>query len=217
MNRTWLDKQKSRANKAHFREPGHVNETPEAYYIRKTGLLNLVYSYSDSEIILEVMEGAPLFWSTIIDPHRYQNLVEFASALKYHEDALQRNSAISDRGLERRIRNLELSVRSQGSQYPSRFRGSARSNLIGSSPTMGKPPFPKDDSTISKGITPEKKGVRPCHHCGSGKHWDNNCKFARRGMKLAKANMVNQDPEYVQAMQDYEEAYLNTSSEDDSV
>lgn len=101
MNQMWLDKQKSRANKAYFRELGHSNKTPEAYFIRKTGLLNLVYSYSDSEIILEVMEGAPPFWSTIIDPHCYPSLLEFASALKYHEDALQRNPAVMDGGLER--------------------------------------------------------------------------------------------------------------------
>lgn len=36
-------------------------------------------------------------------------------------------------------------------------------------------------------------------------------------MKLAKANVVTQDSEYLQAMEDYEEAYLNASSEDESL
>lgn len=219
MNRPWLDKQKSRANKSHYREPGHSQESPTAYFIRKSELLNLVYSYSDSEIMMEVMEGAPKFWATILDPHRCKNLIEFAEAIKYHEDALQTTQFLSDNTLERRIRNLEQSLRPQptsNSRFPSssnRFK--TRANLIGYTPSLGKPPFPKDDSIVSKGTTPEKKGARPCRHCGSGKHWDNECKHARKGARNVRANFANPSPEYLEAMEEYEEAYINATSDEE--
>jgi len=89
MNRAWLDRQKSRANKAHYREPTHSSESPTAYYIRKSELLLLVYQMNDSESMMEIMNGAPTFWRTIIDPHRCRNLVEFASAIKYYEESLE--------------------------------------------------------------------------------------------------------------------------------
>jgi hypothetical protein len=59
MNRNWLDRQRSRANQASYREAGHGREKPTQYFIRKTELLNTVYTLSDSEIILHVMDGAP--------------------------------------------------------------------------------------------------------------------------------------------------------------
>ncbi|KIJ30040.1 hypothetical protein M422DRAFT_53926 [Sphaerobolus stellatus SS14] len=68
MNRTWLNKQKSRSLNASFRESGHQHETPSDYYIRKSELMRLVGKPTDSEIILEVMAGAPEFWTTILDP-----------------------------------------------------------------------------------------------------------------------------------------------------
>lgn len=216
MNRSWLDKQKSRANKAHYREPGHSTETPTAYFIRKSDLLNLVYSYSDAEIMMEIMEGAPRFWATVLDPHRCKDLVEFSAAIKYHEDVLSHSIGTQDSSIERRLRNLEQTLKGSGPQtakFNPRFR--ARTNLIGQTPLLGKPPFPKDDSTVSKGASPEKKGARPCRHCGSAKHWDNECKHAKKGARKVRANFVNPEPEYLQAMEEYEEAYLNASSEEE--
>ncbi|KAF8589770.1 hypothetical protein K439DRAFT_1303190, partial [Ramaria rubella] len=65
MNRSWLDCQKSRANKASFREAGHSSETPSEYFVRKAELLKLVSKLSDSELIMEVMNGAPAFWHAV--------------------------------------------------------------------------------------------------------------------------------------------------------
>ena len=70
MNRAWLDRQKSRAYKASFRELGHADESPSEYFVRKAELLRLLDPISDSQLIMEVMNGAPDYWNTIIDPHR---------------------------------------------------------------------------------------------------------------------------------------------------
>ena len=59
MNRTWMDKQKVRANKAAYHESGHSQETPVQYIIRKLKLLKLVYEYTDSQLIVEIMATAP--------------------------------------------------------------------------------------------------------------------------------------------------------------
>ena len=77
MNRAWLDRQKARANRATFREPGHSNETPSEYYVRKAELLRLVSKLSDSEFIMEIMNGAPSYWHTVIDAQRCSTAVEF--------------------------------------------------------------------------------------------------------------------------------------------
>ncbi len=57
MNRRWLDKQKTRALRAHYREAPYSKETPSEYYIRKRELLDTVFTLDDSELILEIMEG----------------------------------------------------------------------------------------------------------------------------------------------------------------
>ena len=55
----------------------------------------------------------------------------------------------------------------------------ARAHLVGWSSKQAPPKFPRDDSNVSKKPTPEYKGARPCRHCGSSKHWDNECKHAK--------------------------------------
>ena len=57
MNWKWSDKQKGRVTCAYYQEVNHSKETHE-YYICKSQLLNTVYNLEDSELILEVMEGA---------------------------------------------------------------------------------------------------------------------------------------------------------------
>ncbi|KAJ6523737.1 hypothetical protein B0H19DRAFT_1276827 [Mycena capillaripes] len=59
---------------ASYREAGHGRERPTQYFIRKTDLLNTVYTLSDSEIILH-------------------DVVEFQSAIRFHEESLMRLDA----------------------------------------------------------------------------------------------------------------------------
>ncbi|KLO04835.1 hypothetical protein SCHPADRAFT_789445, partial [Schizopora paradoxa] len=88
MNRAWLDKQKMRARNAHYRETGFLDEKPSEYYIRKTQLLCLVFNLTDSEIIMEIMNTAPPSWTSILTTHLYTSVVEFQTAMKFHEDSL---------------------------------------------------------------------------------------------------------------------------------
>ena len=157
MNRVWLDRQKSRANKVHYREPGHSSESPTAYYIRKSELLLLVYQMNNSEIMMEIMNGAPTFWGTIIDPHCCWNLVEFAAAIKYYEESLENTpfqGLSSSSSLDHWVCQLEDLLRSSSrfsnnsrfsrlsNCYPykslnkSSYQNNAGNNLIGASNSL---------------------------------------------------------------------------------
>ncbi|KIO21108.1 hypothetical protein M407DRAFT_39370, partial [Tulasnella calospora MUT 4182] len=83
----------------------------------------------------------------------------------------------------------------------------AHAHLVGFHQDLGKPLFPRDDKTLAKGKFPEEKGARPCHHCGLPKHWDNKCRYTRKGAKKVKANFANPSNNYLEAMSAYKEVY----------
>ncbi|KAJ6582283.1 hypothetical protein B0H19DRAFT_1252388 [Mycena capillaripes] len=85
----WLDKTRTRALRASYREAGHGKEKPSEYFIRKRELLNSVYSFDDSAVMSEVMNGAPGAWCMVLDTQKYRNVVEFHAAIVFHEDTLQ--------------------------------------------------------------------------------------------------------------------------------
>ena len=221
MHPTWAERQRTRALTARYREPGHEKETPSAYYIRKVELLTTVLPMTDAQIIMEVMDNAPAEWTPILNPQLLTRPTELLQAIKFHEHLLMRGSAGSSRmeELEKRLNRLEIG-RSSNRFGPSRRSNPAGSrlaeteanvHLVGWTPKLGKPPFPRDDKTISKGKTPEEKGARPCRHCGSPKHWDNDCKYRRSGEKRARANLASSSEDYSQAQQDYDDLYYDSA------
>lgn len=221
MTRSWFEKQRSRALRLEFREDRHRFETPSDYVIRKYELLSLCFNMDDAELILEVMSSAPPMWSSIIHTQYYQTFSEFQTAVKYHEDTLielyRTGGSVwrSNKFDSRPERSTFTQFRRNPDQHPRREGGrfgdnQARVNLVGQSPTLPKPQFPKDDSNVSKGKTPESVGVRPCRYCGSGRHWDKECKFARKAGRMARTNLaiVEDDDE---AQQAYDDAYYGQS------
>ena len=207
MNRSWLDKQKARANKASYRDSENHQESPSEYYIRKVELLTLVYNMTDSELIMEIMNGAPSSWVNILNPHFYNTLVEFQEAVKYHEESLMRMELDGEHpGADHSHQSL---------QHPWTYgEESATRHLIGSSSQTMEPPFPKDDRNVSK-RTPGSVGARPCRHCGSSKHWDPECKYARKGIKLIRTGAIRNDPEGDKAQAAYDDLYFGISSEEE--
>ncbi len=223
MNRAWLERQKSIANNARFRDASHSSESPSEYFIRKSQLLKLVHSLSDSELIMEIMNGAPTSWNTILTTHLYSSVIEFQSAIKFHENLLMSLSR-GDRDRDYRPnRPVYQPAPSYSGAYNQGNRGSPsggrpyRSNarLAGWSPSLPAPKFPRDDSVVSKGKTPEQKGARPCRHCGSGKHWDYDCPHARKEAKNVRARLATASDDYLRAQEEYENLYYDTDSDGD--
>ena len=176
MNRTFLDKQKARANKASYRDSGNSRETPSEFIIRKLELLQFVYNYTDRELINEIMDGVPSYWAPIVTLHLFQMLEQFQLSVKFHEDSLVKLGGNESSYSPQTSQNY---VKENRNPYKP-FRN-AHVNLVGWSKSTSNPQFPKDDSNVSPRGTPEEKGARSCRHCGSKKHWDRDCKYARKG------------------------------------
>jgi hypothetical protein len=81
---------------------------------------------------------------------------------------------------------------------------------------MDEPKFPRDDRNVSKRATPESKGARPCRHCGSGKHWDNECKHSFKGNRAARANLASVSSEYFEAQDRYDELYYGLEIDEET-
>lgn len=77
-----------KATCAYYQETGHTCETPSEYFICKSDLLTTVFELNDSEMISEIMEGAPANWSTILLTKDYDTVLEFQSAIKFYKDTL---------------------------------------------------------------------------------------------------------------------------------
>ena len=214
MNRAFLDKQKARANRASYRDAGNGKETPSEYIIRKIELLQFVYNYTDRELINEIMEGAPSYWTPIITPHLLQDLEQFQLSVKFHEDSLLKLGG-GENSYTRSGTQGYSKDNSHRSPY-NPFRN-AHVNLVGWSKATANPQYPKDDANVSPRGTPEEKGTRPCRHCGSSKHWDKDCKHARKWEKRARTNMVATTAEEDKAQEVYNDAYYEQFSDEEDM
>jgi hypothetical protein len=175
-----------------------------------------VYTLDDSGIILEVMDGAPSTWNTVLTTQSYRNVIEFQAAIRYHEDALMRLDKAERDSLYRERERDQDRERNRNRDYPTDNNArTARVNLVGWSANLGAPKFPKDDGNVSKRATPESKGARPCRHCGSGKHWDNECKHAYKGNRVARTSLASATSDDRNAQDDYDDLYYQLSSETD--
>ena len=119
MNRSWLDKQKTLANRAKYRENGHSHESPVNFVIRKLKLLQLVYDYSDSQLIIEIMAATPSYWQTILKTELCADIEDFLIGVKYNEDSLTDLDSelhnVSD--LDSRLKILEEDVAILEAEY----------------------------------------------------------------------------------------------------
>ncbi|KIY48704.1 hypothetical protein FISHEDRAFT_42813 [Fistulina hepatica ATCC 64428] len=204
MNRRWVNEQKSKANKAYYCQDGHSKETPSEYYICKSTLLKTVFRMADSEIMADIMCCAPAKWSSVLSEQFYDDLVEFQAAIKFNEEALLRLDSESS------YRPFYHS-RNPSSSDPSY---TMCTHLAGAHPDLPPPPFPKDDANITKRKkTPDDAGAHPCHHCGSGKHWDRECKHASN--RTARTRLANTSSDFLEAQDEYDNAFDDVSTEED--
>ena len=136
-------------------------------------------------------------------------LREFQNTIKYHKESLEKLEAPILQ--PPRLHNREYA----SVCFPYHM---ANVNLVGWSKNIGTPSFPKDDSNVSPRKTPDSVGARPCRHCGSGKHWDNECQHSRKGEKLARVNCIQLEDNDLKAQEDYDNLFyeLESGSEEGS-
>ncbi len=88
-----------------------MTESPGEYFIRKFKLLDTAEEYSDSLMIMTIMDGAPRFWHSIIDTMTVRTPAELQDKIQYHEDPLKHapgDQSASFRSLENRLKALEV-------------------------------------------------------------------------------------------------------------
>ncbi len=167
------------------------------------------------------MSSGPEYWNRVIDTQRCSSLLEFQNAIKCHEDSLMSSTMSQDSSMERRLKALELSISGNRNwtfnKSNRRNTSQAQTHLVGYSPSLEPPKWPRDDTVVTKsGRTPEKAGERPCRHCGSPKHWDYGWKYAKQGARRVRVNFVNPSQEYMDAQEAYDNLYYASEDEDNS-
>jgi hypothetical protein len=193
---------------------------------------------TDNDTIMqEVLSGVPLEWRTVLTPHLL-NLGEFTDALKYFEKILcqykplaslandesglensDSSSSSDDRAKKRsvKIKTTKHYSVPKRSNTIRKFRALPKKSPRALLGQVSKPKnfkYPKDDSTVSKGTTPDEKGARPCRHCGSGNHWDYECKYTKRE---ARANLaLIETTDNVSGYESRHLGYYETSDAEDS-
>src|SRR6202050_100001 len=75
------------------------------------------------------------------------------------------------------------------------------------------PQFPKDNTNISPHKTPKLIGTRPCRHCSSRKHWDNECRHSRKGERMARVNHIQLEDNNVRAQEDHNGLFYELESD----
>jgi len=156
---------------------------------------------------MEVMDGAPASWNTVLTTQLYDTALDFQSAIRFHKDTLMRLDNYQ------RTDYLYWDFSRDNNLFCN-----ARSNLVGWTEKMEPPKFPKDDSNVLKKATPKQKGARPCRHCGSDQHWDLECKHSYRGNHSARSNLTHSvNEEQAQVQERYKDLYYELGSDDDEL
>ncbi|PBK78933.1 hypothetical protein ARMSODRAFT_859837, partial [Armillaria solidipes] len=84
----------------------------------------------------------------------------------------------------------------------------SHARLVGTTNHPFNPPFPKDDANKTKRRkAPKDVRARSCRHCGSGEHWDIECKHHYEGMHMARTRLAETDVSELQAQDEYNELY----------
>ena len=208
MNHSWLEEQKFQADNARYQEAGHTRETPSEYVIRKMDLIRLVYNYTDSEIVRLIIKEAPDSWSSLLQPNLCKLVMQFQNVVKCHEATLL--------AMHQPQPNVVTQFPNRAFQSQRFCPRKAHVNMVGWTPSLEPPKFPKADKNVSSRKTPESVNTRPCRHRGSGKHWDYECKYSRKGEQQARANYASLSDPDVEALNAYDDLFYELESSDES-
>ena len=92
----------------------------------------------------------------------------------------------------------------------------AHINMVGWTPSLEPPRFPRDDKNVSPRKTPESVNTRPCWHCRSRKHWDYECQHSRKGERQVWVNFVTLSDLEIDALSAYDDLYYRLEFNDKS-
>ena len=155
-----------------------------------------------------IIKEAPDSWSFLLQPNLCKSVVQFQNTVKYHESTLLAMSQPPP--------NVVTQFPNKAFQSQRFCSRKAHINMVGWTPSLKPPKFPKDNKNISSRKTPESVNARPCRHCGSGKHWDYECKYSWKGERQARVNFVTLSDPDVEALNAYDNLYYKLESDNES-
>ncbi|KAK1215716.1 hypothetical protein PQX77_021659 [Marasmius sp. AFHP31] len=173
MNHKWLENIRCKARAACYRKTGHTQESPSEAHDG---------TYGESTALMV----------TILTTQAYDTAKELQNAIRYHESTL-----IWLEPETAKFNNTWFS--SWDYERPFKPTYKPWTYLIGQCSNLPPPASPKDDSNVLKRATPKDKGARPCRHCGSELHWDQECKHSRKTARELYEELEKQD--FEQALQ----------------
>ncbi|KZP07062.1 hypothetical protein FIBSPDRAFT_763439, partial [Athelia psychrophila] len=174
----------------------------------------IIYYWSDTETIQQIKNEAPSSWSPILQPQFCNTIVEFQNTVKYHEENLIHASVIYNHNSANSNSNSRPAYTPNGGNFQSLCHN-AQTNLVGWSKDMPPPEYPKDDSNVWRNKTLESIGAQACQHCGSGKHWDKECKHAQQGKHCVRTNFIEIQEDSAKPQDQYDELYYGSDNEQD--
>ena len=199
---------------------------PIDYFHHKLRMIQEVFVQTESETIMEIMNGAPKYWGILIDTSRVNMIGNLQYYIEYHEEQLVLNPETQSQDLEKCIKALESRSSNCYSKNANAHEAEAETNFIKKRNFKKKPigahtkfssyQYPKNDTVVSKGKTPGQKGAWPCQHCRSLNHWDFDHPFKGKDDHKAKAFLSKLDTEALEAYVAYENCYLESESEEDT-
>src|SRR5258706_274315 len=101
MNQQWFDRMKSRILFMRYHQKGHKQEMPSDYFHCKLQMIQEVFVQTQSETIMEIMNGTPRYRSILIDTSRINTISDLQYYIKYHEEQLVCNPETQTQDLEK--------------------------------------------------------------------------------------------------------------------
>jgi hypothetical protein len=222
MTHEWIAQEKIRTKNISFRKDAHHKETPMEYYHRKLRALRISFSSLDQmDMVHEILDNAPDSWQKYFTI-KIRNLSDLRLSIKSNEHLFEKETEKSDQVdyLVREVEKLKGKTHSNFStkanygstrndsrsskEFKAKTHAAETKKPIGYHKEFTKYPFEKrDDIETKKGLSPEKKGGRPCRFCGSKRHWDNECAHYGKSRK-ARVNLATADLDLLEAIDAYD-------------
>ena len=101
MNQQWFDQMKACILRMCYCQKGYEQEMPSDYFHCKLRMIQEVFMQTPSETIMEIMNGAPRYWSILINTSRINMISDLQYYIKYHEEQLICNPETQTQDLEK--------------------------------------------------------------------------------------------------------------------
>jgi hypothetical protein len=209
MSRAVLEKAKVVALAVCYRDKGHEDETPEDYVIRKEEALTGTCNWTDSELVFEIMNGAPKSWRTLIDTYTTTTYHDLLDQVSWFQSDLMAADHTSNPNIQLQLDKMMTVIHKL--ENKSHLSSKVRSHKVDSKPigwhkNLPKPKFKRHDNNTSKKKTPKDVGARGCKYCRSLNHWDRECtKPKTSDIKQAQAHAASLEDEEAATQNAYDD------------